>query len=166
MASLFGCTCVPKREQPVGEDMRVQLPMFDSRLPIDSEVDGYAVQAIQIMADDLRLSRDPTTLPCADRQVAHTYRTRREGDIIFVRIDFKPENCGRTIGMLDGGATYAISLDGRILRRSIDTLDPYQDTFTPPQSTPVSPPHGNMDSAQNTPHSESTQVPPPGVPSQ
>jgi hypothetical protein len=166
MASLFGCDCVPKRQQSRFEDTRVRIPMFDSGLQIDSEVDGYALQAMQIMADDLRLSRDPTTLPCADRQVAQTYRTRREGDIIFVRIDFKPENCGRTIGMLDGGATYAISLDGRILRRSIDALEPYQDTLAPPQSAPVSPPPGNMDSGQSTSPGESTQAPRSGVPHQ
>jgi hypothetical protein len=165
MASLFGCTCVPKREQPVGEDMRVQIPMFDSRLQVDAEVDGYTHQAIRIAADDL-LNPDPTGVPCTDRQVAHTYRAKREGDVIFVRIELKPENCGRTFGMLDGGATYAISLDGRILRRSIDTMEPYPDMPAPPQGTPVSPPPSNVNSGQHAPPNESTQVPLSGAPSQ
>jgi hypothetical protein len=140
----------------VGEDMRVQIPVFDSRLQVDTEVDGYTHQAIRIAADDL-LNPDPSGVPCTDRQVAHTYRARREGDIVFVRIELKPENCGRTFGMLDGGATYAISLDGRILRRSIDTLEPYQDMPTHPQSPPVSPSPSNVGTDRPPSSSETIQ---------
>jgi hypothetical protein len=46
----------------------------------------------------------------------------RRGDVIFVRIDYKPENCGQTVRMLDAGATYAISAEGKLLLRSLDGL--------------------------------------------
>lgn len=123
LAGLFGCQCVPKREQPDFADMRVKLPVFDSRLQVDTELDGYVLQAIRIAADDF-LNPDPSELPCRDQQVSHGYQAKREGDIIFVRITFKPENCGMSYGLLDGGITYALSLDGRILRKSTDTLGP------------------------------------------
>jgi hypothetical protein len=131
LSNLFGCDCVRQQEQPEFEDIRVQLPVFDSTLAVDTDLDGYTLQAIRIAADDL-LDPDPVAVPCGDRQTSHRYRARREGDIIFVRIEFKPENCGRSFGVLDGGATYAISVDGRILRRSIDSLEPHQDTSVSP----------------------------------
>jgi hypothetical protein len=123
LASLFGCTCVPKRQQPEFADMRAQLPVFDSRLQVDANVDGYTLQAIRIAADDF-LNPDPTNLPCRGKQTAYGYQALRQGDTIFVRIEFKPENCGMSYGMLDGGVTYAISVDGQILRKSVDTLGP------------------------------------------
>jgi hypothetical protein len=123
LAGLFGSRCVPKRDQPDFADMRVNLPVFDSRLQVDAKVDGYVLQAIRIAADDF-LSPDPANLPCQDQQVSREYQAKREGDIIFVRITFKPENCGMSYGPLDGGITYAINLDGRILRKSSDTAGP------------------------------------------
>jgi hypothetical protein len=119
LGDLFGCSCVSKRPQPEYQDMRVQLPVFDHTLAPDVDVDGYTLQAIRIAADDL-LNADPTGLPCGEKQVSYRYRALRKGDVIFVRIEFKPENCGRTVGMLDDGATYAIGVDGRILRRELD----------------------------------------------
>ncbi|WP_224362043.1 hypothetical protein [Hyalangium versicolor] len=103
--------------------MRIKLPVFDSRLQVDADVDGYTLQAIRIAADDF-LSPDPTGLPCPDQQVSYGYQAKREGNIIFVRINFKPENCGLSYGMLDGGVTYAIDTTGRILRKSSDTVGP------------------------------------------
>jgi hypothetical protein len=123
LAGLFGCQCVPQREQPEFADMRVKLPVFDSRLQVDARVDGYVLQAIRIAADDF-LNPDPSNLPCQDQQVSREYQAKREGDIIFVRITFKPENCGMSYGLLDGGITYAISMEGRILRKSSDTAGP------------------------------------------
>jgi hypothetical protein len=124
LGALFGCECVSKREQPKYQDMSVQLPEFDSKLSLDANLDGYMLQAIRIAADDF-LNADPTGLPCEDKQVSHQYKAVRQGDVIFVRIDFKPENCGRTLGMLDAGVTYAINVDGRILRRELDGSGPF-----------------------------------------
>lgn len=119
LGTLFGCTCVSKRAQPEYQDMSVQLPVFESSLTVDAELDGYTLQAIRIAADDF-LDPDPGKRPCRDQQTSYRYLAKREGDVIFVRIEFKPENCGRDIGMLDDGVTYAISVDGRILRRALD----------------------------------------------
>lgn len=122
--SLLGCEYVRKREQPKYQDMSVRLPEFDSKLSLDVNLDGYTLQAIRIAADDF-LNLDPTGLPCEDKQVSHQYKAVRQGDVIFVRIDFKPANCGRTVGMLDAGITYAIDVHGRILRRESDGSGPF-----------------------------------------
>ena len=119
LAGLFGCECVSKRPQPETQDLGVALPVFDHTLRPDADLDGYTLQAIRIAADDL-LGADPTGLPCGEKQVSYRYRAVRRADTIFVRIEFKPENCGRAVGMLDDGATYAIGVDGRILRRELD----------------------------------------------
>jgi hypothetical protein len=118
-AGLFGYECVRKRPQPETQDPRIVLPVFDHTLQPDADLDGYTLQAIRIAADDL-LNADSTGLPCGEKQVSYRYRAVRRADIIFVRIEFKPQNCGRSVGMLDDGATYAIGVDGRILRRELD----------------------------------------------
>lgn len=121
LGSLFGCECVSKRAQPEHQDLSVQLPVFNYDLPLDTDLDGYTLQAIQVAADDF-LERDPEGLPCESKQSSHRYRAVRQGEVIFVRIDYKPENCGQSTRLLDAGATYAISTDGRILRRERDGL--------------------------------------------
>jgi hypothetical protein len=123
LAGLFGRQCVPKRQQPEFADLRIQLPAFDSRLQVDADIDGHLLQAIRIAADDF-LNPDPSDLPCRSQQTSHEYQAKREGDMIFVRITFNPESCGMSYGLLDGGITYAISVDGRILRKSTDALGP------------------------------------------
>lgn len=133
LGTLFGCACTAKRAQPEFEDLTIAPPDFDGRHQVDVDVDGYTLQAIRIAADDF-LSPDPGVASCRAKQVSHRYQAQREGDIIFVRIDFKPENCGRKIGMLDSGATYAIGVDGRILRRFIDGMVPYEEKRTPDSS--------------------------------
>jgi hypothetical protein len=101
--------------------MSVQLPVFDSKLALDTDLDGQTLQAIRIAADDF-LGVDPKEPSCASKQSSHRYRAVRRGDVIFVRIDYKPENCGQTVRMLDAGATYAVSAEGKLLRRSLDGL--------------------------------------------
>lgn len=146
LGSLFGCACTAKRPQPEFEDLTIKPPDFDGGLQADVDVDGYTLQAIRVAADDF-LDPDPNVVPCRAKQVSHSYQARREGDIIFVRIDFKPANCGREFGVLDGGATYAVSVDGRILRRFIDGMVPYEEKRAPPDTgikddglTPAQPP--------------------------
>jgi hypothetical protein len=124
LGSLFGCSCVSKQPQPEHQDLSVHLPVFNYDLPLDTDLDGYTLQAVRIAADDF-LEVDPAGLPCESKQASHRYRALRQGEIIFVRIDYKPENCGQTVRMLDAGATYAISVDGRILRREKDGLGPW-----------------------------------------
>jgi len=124
LGSLFGCNCQKKLEPAVTQDMSIQLPIFDSTLPVDATLDGYVMQAIRIAAND-HLPSGPPDLPCERKQSSYEYKALKQGEVIFVRIDFKPSNCGGQIDLLDGGATYAISLDGRILRRVLDGLGPF-----------------------------------------
>jgi hypothetical protein len=131
LGSLFGCSWTSGQTQSGPEDLSIRMPELDEPKPGDLELDGYTLQAIRIAADDF-LNPDSTDLPCKARQVSHQYQARREGDIIFVRIGFNPESCGRKVGMLDSGATYAVSVDGRILRRFIDGMVPEQPKPAPP----------------------------------
>jgi|GEM_PF-1982444 len=124
LGALFGCECTSKREQPEFQDMGVELPVFNYDLPLDTDLDGATLQAIRIAADDF-LDADPNEKVCAQRQSSYRYRAIRREDIIFVRIDYKPENCGQKVGMLDAGATYAINAQGKMLRRDRDGLGPW-----------------------------------------
>jgi len=110
---------------PVGNNSSIRFPDFSNRRPIGIgetdapyELDGVTLQAIMIAANDYLL---PGTreYDCQDRQEAQLYRVIREGDIIFVSVSFNSSFCKPKTYTLDGGARYAISTDGRILRRLI-----------------------------------------------
>jgi hypothetical protein len=119
----------------VENDTSIRFPQFFERAPVDVahpgqtyQLDGVTLRALAIAANDF-LPPDHATVPCADRQEAHVYRVIRQGDIIFIRIDENPEHCGRKYGRLDSGAKYAISTDGRILRRALDGMDESMEPF-------------------------------------
>jgi len=135
---LFGCA---PRPAPVVGDNTVNLPPFLGSEAIqvgagDSfyEVDGAVLRAILIAANDF-LAPVTERTPCADRPEAHRYRFMRQGDVIFVRINEDLAYCGRKTGALDSGASYAISLDGRILRRALDA-GPEEPAAVPDQQPP------------------------------
>jgi hypothetical protein len=123
--SIFGCS--PSSEAAkVGNDTSIRFPRFYEHEPVEVakgegvfEVDGSVLQAIRIAADDF-LPRGAKDVPCQSTQAAHTYRVLRRGDVLFVRMDEDPTACGRAASTLHSGAQYAISLDGRILRRALD----------------------------------------------
>jgi hypothetical protein len=98
------------------------------------ELDGKVLRAIQLAADDF-LPPSRENAPCWATQAAHTYRVLRQGEVLFVRINENPSACGRELPALHSGAQYAISLDGRILKRQ---LDGESDGMAPgdPASTP------------------------------
>lgn len=84
------------------------------------ELDGEVLRALMIVSNDLfPPGISNLNLPCWARHEAHTYRFTRREDIIFVYVGEDPEYCGRKVAALDSGAKYAISKDGRILRRVI-----------------------------------------------
>lgn len=94
------------------------------------ELEGVVLKAIMIAMNDYvhPEAKDPT---CWGSPEAHRFRVTRKGDIIFVRVDEDPEACGLQYIIVDSGATYAISTDGRILRRYFDggpdkTLDVWE----------------------------------------
>jgi len=122
--SLMGC--VQRSAHPIDEDPSIVFPSFYEQAPVRVgvekeifELDGKALRAIQLAANDF-LPPDAKNPPCWATQEAHTYRVLRQGELLFVRIDEDPSSCGREIPALHSGAQYAISLDGRILRRLVD----------------------------------------------
>jgi hypothetical protein len=138
-------------QKPVAieDDRSIVFPPFFERAPLEVgtpgqpyQLDGVTLKAISIAANDF-LPPEQANAPCFDRQEAHSYRVIRQGEIIFVRIDEAPEYCGRKHGGLDSGAKYAISTDGRILRRVLDGMEEYTgpvDSGTPVPGEPgVSP---------------------------
>ena len=120
LGTLLGCDCISHRAQPAQEAPSVSVPTFLGGEKIDSRVDGFTLRAIQIAANDYRSPEPVPETPCWNTQPAQVYQALRRGDIIFVRIDYRPENCGEHTPVLDAGATYAVSVDGRILRRVFD----------------------------------------------
>jgi hypothetical protein len=115
----------------VENDRSIVFPQFFERTPIEIaepgqtyQLDGVTLRALAIAANDF-LPPDGANVPCVRRQEAHVYRVIRQADIIFIRIDENPGHCGLEYGGLDSGAKYAISTDGRILRRVLDGMDEY-----------------------------------------
>ncbi|MFE8603114.1 hypothetical protein [Archangium violaceum] len=88
------------------------------------QLDGEVLRALVIVINDLfPPDVSKLDLSCRVKQEAHTFRFTRRDDIIFVYVNENPAYCGRTAPALDSGAKYAISKDGRILRRVIDGMD-------------------------------------------
>jgi hypothetical protein len=109
---------------PLENDQSVAFPRFSEHPAVEVgtgavpyELDGVVLKAIMIAMNDYVRpgARDPT---CMGSPEAHRYRVIRQENIIFVRIDEDLEFCGLQYLSLDSGARYAISTDGRILRRA------------------------------------------------
>jgi hypothetical protein len=121
-------TCLrapPPSTVRVEDDKSIRFPRFFDRQANQVgarnepyELDGVTLRALTIAANDF-LPPAGKNPPCEDRQEAQNYRVIRQGDIIFVHVYENPEYCGFTGPALDSGAKYAISTDGRILRRVI-----------------------------------------------
>lgn len=125
--SLYSCLRNPAPPPvPVGDDKSIQFPRFFDHQATQVgargtpyELDGLTLRAIQIAANDFLPPGDKNP-PCKDQQEAHHYRVIRQANIVFVYIYENPAHCGFSSPALDSGAKYAISTDGRILRRIID----------------------------------------------
>ena len=122
--TLAGCvrTAGP-RPVPVENDTSIALPRFFEQPAIAvgaegsaAELDGVTLRAIMVAANDYLPAGDEER-PCWKRQEAQRYRVIRQGDIVFVHIEDDPELCGMQYIALDSGVSYAVSIDGRILRR-------------------------------------------------
>jgi hypothetical protein len=126
--SLAGCVRSPPSppSPPTEGDRSIVFPQFFERPAIEIgaggtpyELDGVVLRALTVAIRDF-LPSDGKKKPCWDRPEAHRYRIIRQGDIIFIRIDDDLEACGLQYVSLDSGAKYAISTEGRILRRVLD----------------------------------------------
>jgi hypothetical protein len=122
---LTGCVRPPSpRPVLLENDRSIVFPQFYEQPAvhvgtggIPYEFDGTILQAVMIAANHFR-PPSAEEQPCRARQEAYRYRIIRQGDIIFVDISEDLEFCGLDSISLDSGATYAISADGRILRRT------------------------------------------------
>jgi hypothetical protein len=127
VVTLSGCVRSPgPPSAPVENDLSIIFPDFPERDVVDVgapgqpyELDGEMLRAVMIAANDF-LPPGAKNPPCRNRQEAQRYRVIRQGDIVFVHIYEDHAYCGRSYPALDSGAKYAISIDGRILRRVSD----------------------------------------------
>ena len=122
-----GCAaCVrkpPRPPAPREDDTSIVLPDFSGQPAVKVgaegqpyELDGAVLRALLVATNDY-MPPDDEERPCWGSPQAHRYRVIRQGDIIFIDIEEDLEACGLQYLMLDSGVTYAISIDGRILRR-------------------------------------------------
>jgi hypothetical protein len=111
---------------PVEDDQSIVFPRLLGTTVVEvgagtapSELEGVVLKAIMIAMNDYvrPQGREPI---CWGSPEAHRYRVLRRGNIIFVRVDEDLEACGLQYIAVDSGAVYAISTDGRILRRYFD----------------------------------------------
>jgi hypothetical protein len=107
----------------VENDTSIVFPRFFEQPAIEvgtegsaAELDGVTLRAIMLAANDYLPAGDEDR-PCWKRLEAQRYRVIRQGTIVFVHIEDDPELCGLQYITLDSGVSYAISTDGRILRR-------------------------------------------------
>jgi hypothetical protein len=79
-------------------------------------LDGVTLRALLVASEDF-FPPDSKERPCWEKQEGHDYRVIRQADLVFIYIYVSPERCARKFLTFDAGAKYAISADGRILRR-------------------------------------------------
>lgn len=126
--SLLGCGYLRglfPHQTPVEDDRSIVFPRFFEHAPVEVgapgrpyELDGEMLQALVIASNDY-IPPDARNLPCPSRREAQFYRVIRQEDIIFVYIYENHAYCGRQYPVRHSGGKYAISTDGRILRRLI-----------------------------------------------
>jgi hypothetical protein len=141
--ALAGCPrSQGRRSVPLEEDTSIVFPEFSGSeaASVDNqgppyELDGVTLQAIVTAANDF-LPPDSRERSCWNRQESYRYRVIKQDSIIFVQIGADPDACRPAPRMLDGGVKYAISTDGRILRR---LFDGEPETLTAPEAPDAGP---------------------------
>jgi hypothetical protein len=125
-AMLWGCMRNPApalAPVPLEGEEAIVFPRFSgpavevaSQPGIPYEVDGATLRALSIALSDF-LPSDSSAQPCWSRPESYRYRVIRQENIIYIRIHASPSSCEGKVLMLDSGVRYAISTEGRILRR-------------------------------------------------
>jgi hypothetical protein len=133
---LSGCIRKPQQfATPSENDTSVLFPVSVGRglVEIEAEkatydLDGEILRALMIAGSDYIPSgiRNP---PCWARLESLDYRFTRRGDVIFVYVSEDFAHCGSKLIPMHSGAKYAISKDGRILRRVIDGIHDDEDVW-------------------------------------
>lgn len=124
---MSGCLRSPFPPKAVVEEERsVVFPRFYDQPSVKLgeqgghfELDGESLRAVLVAAQDFLPARAKEQ-PCASRLESQRYHLIRQGSIIFVYIYEDAAACGDGGSTLDSGAKYAISAEGRILRRVFD----------------------------------------------
>lgn len=111
---------------PLEDDPSIVFPSFTDRAPISvgagddlHELDGALLGALMIATRDF-LPPPSEDIPCSGKMESQSYRVITRGDVFFISISENPVRCGHEYPALDSGARYAISRDGKILRRRLD----------------------------------------------
>ncbi|MGZ3459077.1 MAG: hypothetical protein ACXU86_11300, partial [Archangium sp.] len=128
--SVLGCGYLGSRlpfETPTEDDKSIVFQEFFKHVAVEVgakgepyELDGEMLRALVIASNDY-LPSDNRDIPCPSRKEAQFYRVIRQGSIIFVLITWNHAYCGYQYPPgLGEGMMYAISADGRILRRLVE----------------------------------------------
>jgi hypothetical protein len=126
LIALSGCARAPgPSSMPAENDLSIIFPVSIGQGLVTVgevgktyQVDGEVLRALRIVEQDL-FPPGGSERPCWAKPEAHTYRFTRQGDIIFVYVEEDLAYCHRQVPAMDSGAKYAISVDGRILRRVV-----------------------------------------------
>jgi hypothetical protein len=110
--------CLRHRSWFEHQDSSVRMLSYDSIME-GGPIDGPMFRALRVAADDFFPAWGPPRA-CIDTPEAYKYYAVQRGETIYVAILQEPGYCGRAYSSLDSGARYAISMDGRILRRMLD----------------------------------------------
>lgn len=111
--------------KPVQEDLSIVFPVHASPAVMVGEhdktysLDGAVLRALMVAANDL-IPPGTEDRPCWETLEAHGFQAIHQGDIVFVSMHTDLARCGHPFLMMDSGVKYAISSDGRILRRVFD----------------------------------------------
>jgi hypothetical protein len=127
--------CLHHRDWLQHQDSRILMPDYHA-IMAGGPIDGPTLRALQIAANDFFPAWGPLRA-CIDTPEAHRYYAVRRDEVIYVAILQDPSYCGRAYSSLDSGVRYAISVDGRILRRLLDG-EPELDTPEEASSEPAS----------------------------
>jgi hypothetical protein len=121
--ALTGCARNPKPfSAPLEQDMSIVFPESFGPTPVVGRpgkpyaLEGATLQALMVATNDF-LSPLSKEMACWSRRDAYVYQVLRQADVIFIEIHADPTACEGEFLMLDSGVRYAISTDGRILRR-------------------------------------------------
>jgi hypothetical protein len=126
LATLMLVGCPRHAPSRLEEDKSIVFPEFYAQFPVAVgkpgqvyELDGVTLKALMIALTD-RYPPEAQARSCWNRPESQEYRIIRQGDIIFVSLGPDPAACSPSMILFDSGVEYAISVDGRILRRRFD----------------------------------------------
>lgn len=154
--ALFGCAQNPiPTPVPVEQDESIVFPDSLGPAPVVGRpgkpyaLEGAILQALMIATNDFLppISKDT---PCWGRRDAYVYQVLRQENVIFIEIHADPAACDGRFLMLDSGMRYAISVDGRILRR-LQTGEPEWPARVSPSSADAGASDGTRDGGMREP---------------